>query len=541
MGLQRLGFLFPHPMMQVTPEWTEIRSQCGKTFNWKPLIRYSGFHLHTLHPSEWVHGFLMGKTEIALNTVRWLARNQQNIFDLSLLDMNEAEMFRNLQAPFALAKSFGIHAGVTAGMAFHQQNSYKLISLFRSPFAKLSTDELNRNLDKLLKNVDVSFLNLESGTSEFTPTNYDLAIKWINTATSKALEYNVKTFFKIHTSSNQKNEKYGNFNFLPSHAIPEAGILPHTVFLYGINDERAPMYGNVNFHHIRDFMVAEKDRRPVWYYPETSYFCSIDIDAPLLLTDYLLTRANDTRFIAGHKIPGQLNFSTGQELGYWLFDWTFTLLNNPDYSLDPMIGLKLLKEDTESWQTILKYQNEYFIKKNVISIVSFSSLGDEMLTGLHETLKRNLLRDLKKNPELLQQEIQLLQDAVKNLPVELRIRNPELEAMWNITRLRVHHALFTRLAMAEPAKKQEHLNSAARLRLKAQESVDLLATQFNRYPEAMLFNEHQNPTAYKWGYAFPVRYLHYWAREEAAIQEDNYRFWFRSLYSIRDVIEGWVL
>lgn len=112
--------------------------------------------------------------------------------------------------------------------------------------------------------------------------------------------------------------------------------------------------------------------------------------------------------------------------------------------------------------------------------------------------------------------------------------------MWNITSLRVQHALATRLAMAEPEKKQEHLNTAARFRLQAQESVDLLATKFSRYPEAHLFEEQQNPTAYKWGYAFPVRYLHYWSREEAAIQEDNYRFYFRSLYSIRDIIDGWV-
>ena len=96
-------------------------------------------------------------------------------------------------------------------------------------------------------------------------------------------------------------EKYGEEN---------VGILPHTVYLYGIEDERAPMYGNKNFKDVREFMLQEKTKRRTWFYPENSYFIALDIDVPLLLTDYLLTRARDTKFIHDNDIEGQIIFTT---------------------------------------------------------------------------------------------------------------------------------------------------------------------------------------------------------------------------------------
>lgn len=541
MGLQRLGFLFPHPRMQISPTIGEVRRHCGKNYKWKPLVKYHGFHLHTLHPSEWVHGFLIGKTQIANDTVRWMARNQQNILDLTLLDMPVEKMVQNLKEPFALAKDFGIHTGIVAGLAFHQQNSYKLISLWGSLFDSLSMDQLNKNLSFLLENIDMSFVNLESGTSEFTPANYDRSLDWMNQAARLAKEKDIAVLIKIHTSSNQKNEKHGNFNFLPSHSSKDVGILPHTVFMYGINDESAPMYGNKNFHAIRDFMVTERDKRRTWYYPETSYFCGLDIDVPLLLTDYLLTRANDTAFIRANNIEGQLNFSTGHEVGYWLLDWTYALLNNSDYDLDPYVGIRLLGEDVNSWKRIVEYQNKYFNHKRVVSILNFSTLGDELLPGLHQTLKRNLLKDLSSDKEKLSQEINVLEEAIQELPNDETIKNSELAAMWEITKARLHHALANRMAMSNEDRKETHLATAIKMRKHAQKNVDMIHQQHNRYPEASIFEKHDNPTAYKWGYAYPVKELYYWKREEESIRQNNFNFYFKPIFSFLEVIDGWVL
>ena len=131
--LQNMGFLFPHPRMQISPE--KIPAElCGQRVDWQPALRYRGSHLHTLHPSEWVHGFMLGKTEIAYELIRWLARNQQNIFDFSLLRVDEAQLYQDLQAPFDYAEAMGVHAGVTFGIAFQQQNSWKLVSVLGSMF-----------------------------------------------------------------------------------------------------------------------------------------------------------------------------------------------------------------------------------------------------------------------------------------------------------------------------------------------------------------------------------------------------------------------
>ena len=536
MALQRLGFLFPHPRMQISPSKEKILSHCGESYTWNPVLKYSGLHLHTLHPSEWVHGFLLGQQEIAIDTVRWLARTQQNIFDLSLLRQKKKIIWANLKQPFALAKKFGIHTGVTLGAALHQQNSFKLVSLLATFFDRASLRELSRNLEDLLNNVDVSFVNMEMGTSEFTPVNYPRMIKWMNRSAEITDKRGVALVVKVHVSTNQNHAKYGNFNFLPQYADPRVGILPHTVYLYGLGDDSAPMYGNKDFKHMLKFMQQEKDKRRTWFYPENSYYIALDIDTGLLLTDYLLVRAEDNKILDQNNIEGQIVFTTGQEVGYWLFDWTSALLNNRDYNFDPLIGLKLLGEDVDSWSKIVEFQNEYFKKKGMLSIVTFNNFGDEMLPGTHTILKRNSLKALNKNPQLIQQEISQLEDAIAHIPQNLTIKNEELRLMVEATFLRLHHALATRRALLNKAELPQHLAQAVTIRGKAQSLINQVRGKYNRYPSAQIWNRHKNPTAYPYGYAFSVKNLHYWFREEEVIRTKNFSPFFMNITDWADII-----
>ena len=43
MALQRMGFLFPHPRKQISPTLAQVREHCGRTYNWNPAVKYSGF------------------------------------------------------------------------------------------------------------------------------------------------------------------------------------------------------------------------------------------------------------------------------------------------------------------------------------------------------------------------------------------------------------------------------------------------------------------------------------------------------------------
>jgi len=536
MALTRLGFLFPHPRIQVSPTFDQVRAHCGESYTWKPAMKYHGFHLHTLHPSEWVQGFLMGKTEIALDTVRWFARNQQNIFDLSLLRQADSTIFNNLREPFALAKKFGIHAGIAFGAALHQQNSFKLVSLVRTFSDRLSVRQIRGRLPWILKNLDVSFIDVEMGTSEFTPTNYRRTVLWLDEISELADKNNVKMVVKVHCSSNQIDSKWGNFNFLPQYANPKVGILPHTVYLYALEDEHAPMYGNKNFKAVRDFMNQEKTKRRTWFYPETSYFIALDIDVPLLLTDYLNTRARDSRYIHSQGIEGQLVFSTGQELGYWLFDWTTALLNNRDFDFDPKIGLKLLGEDQDSWDKILNFQTKWFKDKGLLGVVTFPNFGDELIPGTHLIHPRNFLKKLWKNPTLLKDEIALIEEAIADIPSEVTVANAELRAMWEITEARLHHALWTRKALQEPMMLNVHLDEAVRYRKYAQTRMNRIMRFHSRYPGAKVFEWHANPTAYPWGYGYPAATLHYWRREEEQVRRKKFSPFFMNITDFMDII-----
>lgn len=532
-ALQKLGFLFPHPRMQISPDRKQMLKQCGKKYTWKPALEYRGFHLHTQHPNEWVHGFLQNKTEIATDTVRWLARNQQNVFDLTLLRMPSEKIFKRLKEPFKLAKSFGIHAGVTVGMAFHQQNAYKLVSIIGSLSDDISRREISRNLSKILDNIDISYINVESGSSEFTPVNYDRTLKWLNQIAKIAKKRNVKVLTKVHISSNQKNEKYGNYNYLPSFASNDVGILPHTVFYYSLNDKIAPMYGNQNFHSMRDFMLKEKNKRRTWYYPETSYFIAMDIGLPLYFTEYLRGRSEDMKFISDNGIEGQLNFTTGHELGYWLFDWSVALYNNLDYKFDPLIGLKLLGESTDIMKAHLEFQKKYFTDEQLVSVITFQNFGDELFPS-HAIHERILIKDLVENKNEIERQIYKLARALEQVPTTEGIKNEEIKIMLDITYHRIEHALFVRKAML--SKKDEYLKEASIIRKKAQVLMDQFVEKYDRYPEAKIFSKNKNLSAYQWGYGYTARNLHHWEREEMKIKGDDFSAFFMNVYDPLDIV-----
>jgi hypothetical protein len=537
-GLHKLGFLFPHPRIQINPTKKEILKHCNKKYYWRPAFQYRGLHLHTMHPSEWVHGFLMGETQIAVDTIRWLARNQQNVVDVSLLEQDEETIFKNLKTPFELAKNLGIHTGIGVGASLMQQNSYRLISSWRTFFDGASLTALNDNLDFLLKNLDVSFINMEMGTSEFTSTNYERSIKWMNEATKITDKHNVRVFTKIHVSSNQKHKKYGNFNFLPEKANEDVGVLPHTVFTYGLYNKKAPMYGNENFHHIRDFIVRNKRKRNVWYYPETSYFVAIDIDAPLFLTDYLVNRATDMRGLYfSERIPGHFNFTTGNELGYWLFDWSVMLLNNRDYNFDPMTALKLLGEDLDAWLQIINFQKKFFADEGLISVISFSNFGDEFFPA-HKIHERNLLSELAKDRNLLWKELQKLERAMRFVPDTTKVKNDELRLMLDVTFLRIRHAQAVRRALFHKdstMKRYEYLRQAMAIRRHALKKMDFILKNFNRYPDSWVYAWHPNPTAYQHGYGLTAVNLFFWLREEWMVRDHQFSPFFMNMYDFLDI------
>lgn len=534
-GLRELGFYFPHPLRQISPIISDVKKHCGKSFAWKPTLKYRGFHLHTLHPNEWVAGFFQDKPEVADALVRWLARNNQNLLDVSLLRIPLEEISKKFKPHFELANKLQIHTGVSLGVALQQQKSFKLLSLYESYVGYQSNKLTKRRLREVIKALPLSFVVLEAGSSEFTPTNYKKTLKWLEIAGKVAKENSLSLFTKVHVSTNQQSGKWGNYNFLPSFASSSVGILPHTVMFYSLNDEKAPMYGNKNFQAMRDFTLKEKSKRPTWYYPETSYWVAMDVDVPLLLTDYLLARAEDMKWLKSQGIDGQLTFTSGHALGYWSFDWTVALLADLDYDFDPLIGMKLLGEDLALWKEITEYQHLWYKKKGLISALSAANLIDE-LSQTHRVHERLTMRDLANSRQKLKQETLILEESLKNTPKYHSVKDEELRTLLKVTHLRQEQAYMLRLALENPDTRSRHIERSGEIRKEAKALIQKLSGLPTNYPVLPLFSEWNNPTSYQFGYVYPAATLYFWEREETQIKEDSYFPLWNSIYNVWEIL-----
>jgi hypothetical protein len=517
-GLRQLGFLFPHPRVQISPTLEQMRRACGQTYLWKPTLRMRGLHLHTLHPSEWVHGFFLDSPRVAEEMVRWLARNGQNVLDLSLLRIPLPILKEKVSPHFKLAQSFEIHTGVSIGTATQQQKTYKLLNLFEALTGFGADRKIEAGLNALFAAIPLSFIVIEAGTSEFTPTSYEKTLAWLNLSGKIAKENEIVLFTKIHVSSNQTHEKWGNFNFLPQYSSANVGIWPHTVMFYGLLDQSAPMYGNKSFEHIKGFMEAQKSKRPTWYYPETGYWIGMDQDVPLFLTDYLRTRSEDMNWLSENHYEGQANFSTGHALGGWLWDWNLALMTDADYHFDPFTTLTLLGEDVEVWQRILDFQKTWFKDRNLIAYLSAANLQDELSS--HRIHERMTMKELSNNLIETRHEVEVLERGLKEWPGLAGVKNLELRTLLEITQLRHRHALELRRAIL--GDKKIHLDQAQSHRLEAMEKIEGLSKLETNYPELPLFEKHRNPTSYQFGYVYLASSTYFWKREETQIRTNSF-------------------
>ena len=551
-GLQKLGFLFPHPRWQISPMENGMRKACGKKYQWQPRFPFRGFHLHTLHPSEWVHGFLMNKPEIAEQTIRWHARNGQNIIQLVLLEQNWDDIAKQLKPLVKLSNDLGVSFGIDISVEMFQQKFARLVSpeskwrlFYLLLFKRQETKDrdIENSLKILMEKIPFDFMTLEIGTSEFTPSNYKMTIDRMNKADNILRAGGKSVFIKIHSSINQMHPELGNFNFLPSYTQPTVGVLPHTLMFYGLVDEKAPAYGRKDFKDMLDFTLKEAKIRPVWYYPETSYFIAMDIDVPLFLTDFLLTRSEDIRALENAGVEGHLNFTTGQELGYWLFDWNLALLANGEFKNEDAPAVRLLGENVDTWKQIIDYQHKYFKKLHLIEELTSSNLLDELPFLNERTIDRRLLQEIKAQPVILKERINLLHEAVTEAPNMDSVKNPELKIMLQITQLRLQHTFFLRQALLAESEHgrdsilfTNNLDQAKRVRLAALDMMTSFIKQYERYPEAQIFSRHKNLTSYPFGYGWTAAKLHFWEREEEMIRQDNYRPWFMQIINPLNIV-----
>lgn len=546
LALQKMGFLFPHPRWQITPSRMEIQKQCGKTVHWEPRFKFRGFHLHTQHPNEWVSGFMGTNPEIGRDYIRWLARNNQNVLQVKLLKTSRSELKKNLQPLLLEARRFGILTGIDVSFSSFQQKSFRLLdvhyflALLSGTFGWFDHEVILSTLKSLQQDLTFDYLSTDLGTSEFTSTNFERTLEWIEVARKHLAKSKQGLFVKNHVSMGQTHPKYGNFNYLAQYSSKGVGVQAHSVMPYSLLDPQVPVYGRKDLADMRSFIESQNPVRPLWYFPETSYWVAVDIDIPLFLTDYLLARSVDMDYVQGVGVPGHVTFTSGQEMGSWLFDWTVALLSNSENKKNPFIGLKLLGEDTNEWKKIASFQEKYFKQKGLLSILSSANLMDEMpFFSASRILGRLTMKELRERPARLKEEINLLLEAKKNLPSLAGLRNPELKTLIQITWMRLNHALEVRLSLSSKIEKAPWrlaMQEASAIRLKVLSMMKSFIKSYERYPEARVFDWHPNPTSYSFGYAWPAKTLHFWEREEEVVRNDVMNPFFMNIYNPLDLI-----
>jgi hypothetical protein len=246
--------------------------------------------------------------------------------------------------------------------------------------------DIGRLVDKLMV-VPWDEISWNMGTSEFTPTNDDLTIGWLNDAAAhmKRKYPGVRTTMTSHVPQHPHSEKYDESYYnLVRFADPEVGALVHTTHAYGLTD-KAPVYGNEDFTHKLKLLQQSTPERLDLYYPETSYWVAHDVSVPLFLPVYMLNRRHDVELLKGiPHVDGQVDFTTAWEWGYWLNDYAVARMqHHPEESLTEILDgafapfgsartpmVKLMND-------AMRFQQEYLIEKGLIRhLQGFDKLTD---------------------------------------------------------------------------------------------------------------------------------------------------------------------
>jgi hypothetical protein len=355
--LEQLGFAFLHPLAPTLPPDLAMPSSPVDVRD-SPRWPVRGLHIHTMHPlelCELLNGWGKGDPNDAASWssmlpdwekfLEWAVANRLNRVEWFLLSAASWQAFaegpvrQGREAQLAArCHAWGIAAGADMPVAEKQQHAWYMVE---------NAGVLSQELAQIDARVAWSaqtgfdFFSTELGTSEFTSTDDQRMVAWLDELAAISSATNKRAYVKAHCSTGQIAKSYVdpvnggplNYNFLSRVCDPALGVYPHTVEVYGLDDP-APTYGNTDFAYMRTFMEEEAGRREVIWHPETAYWISYDVNVPLFLPLYAERRLHDLRLIAhdedqglvgrgahaGSRIDGQMVFSSGWEWGYWLND-----------------------------------------------------------------------------------------------------------------------------------------------------------------------------------------------------------------------------
>ncbi len=579
---EQLGFKFYHVRETLIPTMHEWPLKDGFEMKAEAEFDKRGFHVHTMHPIEMTEPLLdqdfEGGREIIREYIDWLARNQQNFFEFNLLESVDLKPW----LPYAkemvdYAHERGILIGLDLSLHMIQQKAYMLYrnkpNSFRSKRA-----QMERNLEKLFS-ADWDFLNVEFSTTEYHKGNakkkYRLQSRLLFLLQEK---YAAKLLGRKHVVKAINDDIIADEDKAHKDAQKLAEdrdriMLIHTVMFYGLKDKRAPVYGNENLSGMNDLLLREKDKREAWYFPESAYWVTFDVNVPMLLLPYLSERLEDIEYVSQLNVPGHVTFSSGWEWGYWLVDWSiarwswsFTYGNEPENRYPAQYFDDLFPEPDlkASFQSLCDLQEDFIKDQELIQYMAGVTITDELPGALNmqfhprpdHTPKWLTIKAEEEQIEFYSGEAAKLRSfAARNQEQISLLRNVEVLAAdvsrskilselvdgLEITGLRAAHRAAVMLGTLDKRSRKLNLDpssnldslleEAASARSTAQELVDGRRALY-RYDQHWLDGWRRDHTAYKFGYLYTVKNLHFWKREEEQLRRGKYSPWFMNIWDV---------
>lgn len=563
-----LGFKFYHPREMIIPSYDDVYKINTQRFAGQSSFDNIGFHLHTMHPTELTEDLLDEKREGALDRIyeyiNWLARNGQNYFEFNALESIRLESWiHHAKKISEYSHQRGIRCGLDLSLHMLQQKAFQL---YESPPFKF--DNIQKQIDynvSLLVQADFDIWNVELSATEFTSGDQTKKKKILNYLTELLNKNNIQLMSRNHVVKPEQMVNAGTGEEAGDILAEGQGLMVHTVMFYSLTDQKAPVYRNKNLTHMYDILKHEKNKRPLWYFPESAYWVTFDNSVPMFLLPYFNARLSDILLCEKEGIDGHITFSSGWEWGYGLIDWSIARWcwrYEKDVKEIKRTSLQFINTFTSSeFQFYIaeeeKLQQQFIKDQELIRVMVAQTITDEIPGPFNLEFHPRPMYSypyIRNKASLIQLDsVQLLYlDPLKEYftnglkfdtiisTQELKPEEQEIYDGIRITHLRALHKWNTLKYIVEYRRNHllkekkdisGFLKDAEKIRKLALTIVQNREANY-RYDVKMLSTKHKDHTCYHFGYLYPVHELHFWEREELQSKNGNYNFWYKSIWNV---------
>jgi len=311
----------------------------------------------------------------------------------------------------------------------------------------------------------------------------------------------------------------------------------------------------------------------VYYYPETAYWCTFDIDIPLFLPVYLYNRWKDTVLIAEAGADGQVDFTSGHEWGFWMQDWALARFDW-DHTLDWTDALVEMAEPFgpaggelgQLLTDLIAYQHDTLVDRGLIAYIAGEDTPDELgwLVGVLTHPKPVTFKELYQmdSEQLLGFENQILPyidemaQKYEDWALQLEALRPEtpeealpwleelIDSVWiNAYRSRHTYELYAGVVqirgaeLAVPGYTEDsgyiHFAEAISTKWLAANLIRAREAEY-RYPWEWSsgWDEPGNVTSYPFRYMWTVHHVYFYTRREVQAMERNFDPFLHNIHNL---------